>query len=486
MSQGRCKSGFETRGADETTEKTVDWRGMLSTLGSSPRRRYEWSREMRDLEKAIDTARQVLQSTPLDYRVRADRLNNLTSSLLTFPRQDGLCTRFATEITLEHADTALHITASIIPAASRDERATGNLRAYSRDLTDFQELPHIGKMSRVNNGFMTPVSHPALLAKAAPGQVSAAETRKVLGIVGEIQAKKMFLFGNPIGQSRSPALHNALFQDTGLPHEYGLFQTDSAEDINSVIRSAGFGGGSVTIPLKLDVMPLLDHMDEAASTIGAVNTIVPSEDAAGKTILTGYNTDWQGMVLSLRNAGALGSTCTLKQARMVVGGGGTARAAIYALKEMGYAPIYLVGRNKQKLAALSEIFPANYGIQLLSAEEEAQALLPEQHPTVAIGTIPGDSPIEPGMREILCTIFGAHDSAVAADATAGSAASRRVLLEMAYKPAITSLMQLAQNSGWKTVPGLEALVGQGVHQFRLWTGITPVYGRARAAVMGTV
>ncbi|KAK1045580.1 hypothetical protein LTR74_018111, partial [Friedmanniomyces endolithicus] len=62
---------------------------------------------------------------------------------LPFPRQDGLCTRFATEITLDHADTALHITASIIPAASRDERATGNLRAYCRDLTDFQELPHI-------------------------------------------------------------------------------------------------------------------------------------------------------------------------------------------------------------------------------------------------------------------------------------------------------------------------------------------------------
>ncbi|KAK3074199.1 hypothetical protein LTR53_003542 [Teratosphaeriaceae sp. CCFEE 6253] len=60
---------------------------------------------------------------------------------MPFPRQDGLCTRFATEITLEHADTALHITASIIPAASSDERVTGNLRAYSRNLTDFKELP---------------------------------------------------------------------------------------------------------------------------------------------------------------------------------------------------------------------------------------------------------------------------------------------------------------------------------------------------------
>ncbi|KAK5706430.1 3-dehydroquinate dehydratase (3-dehydroquinase) [Elasticomyces elasticus] len=344
----------------------------------------------------------------------------------------------------------------------------------------------IGKMSRVNNGFMTPVSHPALPAKAAPGQVSAAEIRKVLGIVGEISAKKMFLFGTPISQSRSPALHNTLFADTGLPHEYGLFETDKVKDIEPLIRAANFGGGSVTIPLKLDVMPLLDGIDEAAKTIGAVNTIVPSEGEEGKTVLTGYNTDWQGMVLALRTAGAHGSTGVLKQSGMVVGGGGTARAAIYALKEMGYAPIYLVGRNKQKLGALTQSFSADYNIKLLSTEEEARNIPAEQQPAVAIGTIPGDSPIDPSMREVLCTIFSADDMQAAnAGSLIANGTSKKVLLEMAYKPAVTSLMQLAQNDGWKTVAGLEALVGQGVHQFRLWTDITPVYGRARAAVMGT-
>ena len=60
----------------------------------------------------------------------------------------------------------------------------------------------------------------------------------------------------------------------------------------------------------------------------------------------------------------------------------------------------------------------------------------------------------------------------------------KVLLEMAYKPAVTSLMQLAGNSGWRTVPGLEALVGQGIHQFRLWTDIMPLYQVSRDAVMG--
>jgi pentafunctional AROM polypeptide len=55
----------------------------------------------------------------------------------------------------------------------------------------------------------------------------------------------------------------------------------------------------------------------------------------------------------------------------------------------------------------------------------------------------------------------------------------RVLLEMAYKPAVTALMQLASDAGWSTIPGLEVLVGQGVHQFVHWTGITPLYHEAR-------
>ena len=346
-------------------------------------------------------------------------------------------------------------------------------------------MGEVGKMSRVSNGFMTPVSHPALPAKAAPGQLSAAEIRKVLGIVGEIPSKKFFLFGKPISQSRSPALHNTLFGLTGLPHEYGLCETDNAKDMVEIIRSSDFGGGSVTIPLKLDVMPLLDSIDSAAKVIGAVNTIVPTASRDGKQALIGYNTDWQGMVLALRTAGASGTAGVLKEAGMVVGGGGTARAAIYALKEMGYSPIYLVGRNRTKLADLTRSFSKDYNVKLLSSAEEAAQIPEGERPIVAIGTIPGDTPIDATMREILTTIFNVGAAAVnPAGVAAGNA--RKVLLEMAYKPAVTALIELASGSGWSTVPGLEALVGQGVHQFKLWTDIMPLYNVSRDAVMGKV
>ncbi|KAK6438532.1 3-dehydroquinate dehydratase (3-dehydroquinase) [Oleoguttula sp. CCFEE 5521] len=362
-----------------------------------------------------------------------------------------------------------------------------DLKAFHRRVKqDHPDLPFIGlnmsdagKMSRVTNGFMTPVSHPAMPVKAAPGQLAAADIRKVLGLVGEIEPKKFCIFGTPVQHSRSPALHNTLFELTGLPHHYGLFETENAKDAVDIIRAPNFGGASVTIPLKLDIMPLLDGIDPAAATIGAVNTIVPSTDPhTDKVTLTGYNTDWQGMVLALRNAGASPSSTT-PEAAMVIGGGGTARAALYALHSMGYSPLYLVGRNKTKLSALIQNFDPSYNISLLSSESEAAAAMPTPAtlPRVAIGTIPGDSPIDPGLREILCQIFSM---------TEGEGLGGTVLLEMAYKPSVTSLMQLAGNSGWKTVAGLEALVGQGIHQFRLWTDIVPLYGVCRDAVMGLI
>ncbi|KAK4569377.1 3-dehydroquinate dehydratase (3-dehydroquinase) [Recurvomyces mirabilis] len=373
---------------------------------------------------------------------------------------------------------------------AKSSQDNDDLKIFRRQVsTTCHGLPFIainmgdkGKMSRVENSFMTPVSHPALPSKAAPGQVSAAEIRKVLGIIGEISAKKFWLFGTPIKQSRSPALHNDLFEATGLPHEYGLCETNEAKDLEKLIRSEEFGGGSVTIPLKRDVIPLLHGIDAAAEVIGAVNTIVPHQGEGENVRLVGHNTDWQGIVLSLRNAGAgSGVGPRIQQAGMVIGGGGTARAAIYALKEMGYAPIHVVGRNKGKLEDMTASFPKEYGIKIVSQVEEAKQL--ESVPVVAVGTIPGDSPVDPGMKEILDAIFAR--SASFAGATNGAAKSTsKVLVEMAYKPSVTALMTLAEQSGWVTVPGLEALVGQGVHQFRLWTGIVPVYAKARAAVMG--
>ncbi|KAF5860448.1 3-dehydroquinate dehydratase (3-dehydroquinase) [Aspergillus alliaceus] len=334
-----------------------------------------------------------------------------------------------------------------------------------------------GQLSRILNGFMTPVSHPSLPFKAAPGQLSATEIRKGLSLMGEIKPKKFAIFGTPISASRSPDLHNTLFSQSGLPHEYGRFETANVEDVKDFIRSHDFGGASVTIPLKLDIMPLLDEVAPEAEIIGAVNTIIPVSEKGKPVRLIGYNTDWQGMTLSLRNAGV--QTTNQDASALVIGGGGTARAAIYALHSMGFSPIYVIGRSPAKLQGMVSTFPTGYNIQVVESPEALKTV-----PSVAIGTIPADKPIDPVMRETLCHMFERAQEADADVVKTGEKAPR-VLLEMAYKPSVTALMQLASDSGWNTIPGLEVLVGQGWYQFNHWTGISPIYEDARAAVLGS-
>jgi pentafunctional AROM polypeptide len=316
----------------------------------------------------------------------------------------------------------------------------------------------LGKLSRVLNGFMTPVSHPDLPSKAAPGQLSAAEIRQASSLIGQLEPLSLYLFGKPIASSRSPALHNTLFQQTGLPHGYSLFETDRAEEVSDLIRSSHFGGASVTIPLKLDIIPLLDEVTEAARIIGAVNTIIPIR-ASGveQPRLLGDNTDWMGMVFALRSVDPTKGAKARRGGAMVVGSGGTTRAAIYALHSLSYSPIYIVARNSDSVRSLADSFPPDYNIRHLASLEQA-AGTSTSLPRVVITTIPADKPIDPTMKKIVAAILE-HP-------VAGSGERTGVLLEMAYMPRHTPLMQLAEDAGWQTIPGLEVLSAQGWYQVR--------------------
>ena len=331
-----------------------------------------------------------------------------------------------------------------------------------------------GQPSRILNAFMTPVSHPVLPFKGAPGQLSASEIRRGLSLLGEIQPRKFYIFGEPIKASPSPRLHNTLFAQTGLPHTYGKLETQDAASVKDLIRAPDFGGASVTIPLKLDIMPLLDSIHDEAQIIGAVNTIipVPSVDPTQPPHLIGRNTDWLGIVHCLRQKGAFGSSGT--ESGLVVGGGGTARAAIYALHSMGYSPIHLLGRQPAKVAKMVQSFPTAYDLRVLESVSEVGEL--DSVPTVAVGTIPAQEPIDPKMAEILDKVFqaGVDDG--------NGKKGQRVLLEMAYKPSVTALMGMAEKHGWTTIPGLEALVGQGMYQFQYWTGIMPLLRDCRVSL----
>lgn len=322
------------------------------------------------------------------------------------------------------------------------------LAAYDRPIIGLN-MGSIGKLSRVLNGFLTPVSHPALPFKAAPGQLSAAEIRAALALLGELEKKQFYLFGKPISASRSPALHNTLFRQTGLPHEYSLFETDVASEVKDLIRAPDFGGASVTIPLKLDIMGLLDEISDSAKVIGAVNTIIPLTKGE-KTHLLGDNTDWRGMVYSLRSAGAASPvSSSTSSSALVVGAGGTSRAAIYALHSLGHRPIYVAARNAEKSSALASSFPADFKVEPVADES-----LVREAPNTIITTVPADKPLDTTIKSLMDSVLS----------RSGQLGTPRVLLEMAYKPRRTPLMELAEGFGWVTVPGLEVLSSQGYYQ----------------------
>jgi len=277
-------------------------------------------------------------------------------------------------------------------------------------------------------------------------------------MLGMLTEKHFFLFGKPISASRSPALHNNLFQQTGLPHNYSLFETDVATDVQNLIRSDDFGGASVTIPLKLDVIEFLDELTDSAKTIGAVNTIIPSSPtSAGPARLIGDNTDWLGMVYSLKSTGAV---CQAGLSALVIGSGGTSRAAVYALQSMGYSPVYITARNATNCQKLITSFPSTFPLKVATHPSD----LGGTRPSVIISTVPADQNMDSGVAEV---VSAALSPGTAVETATNSHESSRILLEMAYTPRHTPLMQRAEESGWTTIPGLEVLAAQGWYQVSL-------------------
>ena len=368
-------------------------------------------------------------------------------------------------------------------------------------------MGEVGRLSRMFNKFMTPVTHPRLPSTAAPGQLSVTQIHNGLHLIGLMPKKHFYLFGSPIQASPSPRFHNILFKQNCLPHEYHPLETTRTEDVRHLIREPDFGGASVTIPLKLDIVALLDEIEEEARIIGAVNTIVPIEfdgslstpmqASQGTPKLIGRNTDWLGMRGSLRSEGAWdinmpysskviegsGSdtfASSQSYSALVIGGGGTARAAVYTLHAMGYKPIYLLGRQPSKLQEMASSLPKEYVLGVLDTH---LGQLPDDFigPRTAIATIPANQPIDSTVQSLLKQIFALPQIPYPKNDSPSFTKCPRVLLEMAYKPNTTPIMAVAQEHKWRTISGLDVLFEQGIWQSCYWTGIMPQRNDARVS-----
>lgn len=162
-----------------------------------------------------------------------------------------------------------------------------------------------GQLSRVLSN-ISMVTHPLLPTPAAPGQMSVAQINRTLHLIGQIPAKRFYIFGHNISHSLSPMIHNTAFQELGLPHHYSIHQTPQIDGpVERILQDPSFGGASVTYPHKLEIPPLLRSLSQSAVSIGAVNTVVvrQSSDDPGQRTLHGDNSDWSGIRNCIQKVG---------------------------------------------------------------------------------------------------------------------------------------------------------------------------------------
>ncbi|KAJ3187017.1 3-dehydroquinate dehydratase (3-dehydroquinase) [Gaertneriomyces sp. JEL0708] len=324
----------------------------------------------------------------------------------------------------------------------------------------------VGTLSRVVvNTFMTPVTHPRLPTSAAPGQVSVREINLIRSSLGLLKPKKFYLFGKPIGQSPSPAMHNAGFDALGVPFTYEKCETDDWREVKRVVErdvaSGVFGGASVTIPLKEDIVSGgVVQGDEGVKSVGSCNTVYVRD---GRVV--GGNTDWVGIKRCLEKrlvSGVRGG----KKVGVVVGAGGTARAAVWALTRMGWS-VYVWNRTGEKAHKMVREMQPHVGsgsvVSVVDGFEDAMIGASRDDDVVVVSTVPmgahgGLEPLIDGLLTRRGTSSGAAEGK-----------GQSVLVDMAYSPRErTALVTRATHAGWECVEGLEVLVEQGVEQFQIW------------------
>ena len=254
------------------------------------------------------------------------------------------------------------------------------------------------------------------------------------------------LFGNPVAHSLSPLMHNAAYREMDIRAAYVPFCVNDLAGAVRGIRALGIRGASITIPFKTDIMAMLDHVDDTARTIGAVNTVLNRDG-----VLYGTNTDWIGLSLVLKAHFAIaGKTFS------VLGAGGAARAAVYAVVKGGGTPI-VVYRSEERAANLA----AQFGCRMVPLREietiEADCLIN----TTPVGMFPScdDSPIE-----------------------CGPLSRFRWVMDTIYNPMETRLLRDARQARCKVISGLDMFVHQGAEQIKLWLNREPPRGVMRQVV----
>lgn len=243
---------------------------------------------------------------------------------------------------------------------------------------------------------------------------------------------------HPAGHTRSPAMHNAAYRALGLDARYDAWDVPPDRLATAMLdfRARGVRQISVSIPHKETMLPLVDELEPVVHAIGALNTVIRDGER-----LIGTNTDWIGVLAALERVVSVGG-----QRAVVLGAGGTARAAVYALRRRG-CEVFVLNRTPARAEALVQALDAQGAYALDALGALAPELVVQ---TTSVG-------------------LGEWRSPVAAEALGAG----MVVLDAVYSPERTRLLAEAEERGATTVGGKWMLVHQAVEQLRRWTERLP-------------
>lgn len=253
--------------------------------------------------------------------------------------------------------------------------------------------------------------------------------------------------GAPVGHSLSPAMMNAAFAAAGIDERYEATEIRAehwARDL-AALAAAGVRGINVTVPHKERAYASAGERSATANTIGAANTLRRKGDG-----WFADNTDGPGLVDEWRR---LGAESRAAAGALVLGAGGSARAALFALRELGFRAVSVAARSPARAAELVQA--ANFG-----AVAEAGAAAPV------------------GGLVVNCTPLGLRPDdppPLSAEATAPAG----LVYDLVYPE--TPWVAAAREHGQTADDGLGLLVAQGARSFELWTGVEPDRAVMRAA-----
>ena len=274
---------------------------------------------------------------------------------------------------------------------------------------------------------------------------------------------KLGIIGYPLGHSISAVIQKAGFESLSLDGTYDVLETSPEELIPRIkfLKTNGYNGFNVTIPLKVPMSLFLDDIDDYANIAGCVNTVKILDDRS----FIGYNTDIYGFKKAIPQNVIL----TDKRAS-ILGTGGASRAVVVGLAELGIKNIDFYTRNiinsRQTLDYVRAKFPQIefnvYQIQNIRSLEDSTIIV-NATPIGMKGYMADEMPLE--LKDL------------------DKLRSDTIIYDIVYNPIKTQLIKNSESRGLKTISGLDMLIYQAQRAIEIWTGKAPDFNVMKLAAL---